>query len=144
MGNTYSNKFDGYDWHNYWKQGGEQYVSCQQGGNIVSYYFPLGMKAAILLKGGNITEADLASWPAQMRGTNPLHSKRGSDSDAAVASLKQFISTEPSGARIISWLLNDNTGCCGGEHDWHEAYDDLDNFEWAWFRTWWLYPTNSP
>lgn len=144
MAGTYFYYFDGYDWHNYWKYGNERYTSCGQGGNIVSYYFPYWMKDAISQKGGNISEADLAS-PWQMRGTNPLSSKRGSDADEAVDSLGQFIATESNATRIIVWLLNDDTGCCDGEHDWHEAYNDSSSYyEWLWFRWWWLNPENSP
>lgn len=141
MQDTYnSTRFDGYDWHNYWMQGHEQYTTCQQGGNIVSYYFPVWMTLGIIAKGGNITEADLAS-PNQMRGLNPLHSKQGTDANAAAASLKQFVAAEPTLSRVISWLLNDNTG--NSEHDWHEAYDDS-GYGWAWFQLWWMYPANAP
>lgn len=144
MAGTYYYTFDGYDWHNYWKYGHEWYGTCSSGGNIVSYFFPSWMKNRIQERGGYITEADLASWPWQMRGTNVLHSKRGSDYDSAVASWDQFMAAEPHATQIIAWMLNDNTGCCDGEHDWHEAYDDSDGFEWAWFRTWWLDPEKSP
>lgn len=141
MAGTYSYYFDGYDWHNYWKQGNERYVPCGQGGNIVSYYFRYWLKDVIAQKGGNITEADLASYPWQMRGTNPLHSKRDSSTSAAVTSLRQFVLAEPHASRILIWLLNDNTG--NVEHDWHEAYDD-NAVEYPWFTSWWLNPTNSP
>jgi len=140
MTNTYYYKFDGYDWHNYWMYGHEQYLPCEQGGNLVSYYFLDWMRYAIQQKGGNISEADLAS-PWQMQGRNALTSKAGDSASAAVSSLKQFVVAEPNAARVVIWLLNDNTG--NAEHDWHEAYSDY-GYEWNWFNWWWLNPGNSP
>lgn len=137
MRDVYETKNDGVDWHNYWIQGKESIALCPHGQHI-SNYFPPWMIDALqnTQKPLTITEADLAS-PSQMNNTNPLTTKEAS---GTAASIQNFFYAERSNGffanndiRIVSWLLNDNTGT--SEHDWHEAYYD-NGIERSWFGIW--------
>ncbi len=137
MRDVYETKNDGVDWHNYWIQGKESIALCPNGQHI-SNYFPQWMIDAIqnAQKPVTITEADLAS-PDQMPGINPLTSKELS---GTAASIQNFFYAERTNGffanndlRIVSWLLNDNTGV--PEQDWHEAVYD-NGIERSWFPTW--------
>lgn len=158
---TYETHNDGYTWHNYWNQGRESALKCQEGGGHVYSAFPLWLQMKVLYSDAYITEADLYSQ-CQLTG-NPLQWKEASEDltgspEETTQSLLSFSSQNVwlTDANVF-WLLADNTGYsktpgeCNGvtdprllrEHDWHEAYDEDDRdppfgkpFR-KWFTTWW-------
>ncbi len=150
MPNTFTNKNDGYSWHNYWRQGQENwgYTSsfCPASHHIFQY-FPLGLQATITAtsKPTFITEADLFS-PCQDSG-NPVINK-GSQAVETRKSLWQFVAQEQGADYVVSWLLTEYPysvvkQCPANEQltnyeeiGWHQAYEN--NVERTWFNPWWL------
>lgn len=142
MRNVYESKNDGIGWHNYWRQGFEQYGLCSNYAQHVSYYFP-GWLQNVLDSGsraGVITEADLFSYgnPPYQAPNQTLVSKDYS-ATATSNSLRKFIFTESRASSVIVWLLNDNFNG-PDDHGWHEAYQDQGGYMRAWFVTWWPSP----
>jgi hypothetical protein len=153
MANIFLNgtKNDGYNWHNYWKVGYEDWANCDDAathhGQHVSYWFPPAMWASMVVKPRSITEADLDSPPS----IKPDHFGNLPDKDAsfgitATNSLNKFINAEQWAERIAVWTLNvtDSDPQTGPEQNWHEAYrcndigqDGLILSERPWFMRWW-------
>ena len=159
MQTTYETHNDGYTWHNYWNQGRESGLDCEEGGGHVYSAFPYWLQMKVLYSDAYITEADLYSLCQRMG--NPLRWKDDDPSGTAEETAQSLLSFSSNNAWLtdanVFWLLNDNTGYmmtpeqCGGEtderylreHDWHEAYDEDDRdppygepFR-EWFTMWW-------
>jgi len=148
MPNTFATKNDGYSWHNYWRQGGETWVSsgdpCPASEHVFQY-FPPELQATILnsSKPAFVTEADLFS-PCQ-ESDNPITDK---DSQAVETrqSLWRFVSEERGADYVVAWLLTEFPysiveDCHKGgltnyeEIRWHQGYED--SLERTWFGPWW-------
>ncbi|CAG1014819.1 hypothetical protein ANRL4_05319 [Anaerolineae bacterium] len=143
------NKNDGYDWHNYWREGFEDWANCDSAvsphGQHVALWFPPQMLTSMQSKPRNITEADLASPPQNFG--NPLTNKDQQLGIPAAASIQNFIDHEVIADHVAIWTLN-VTNSDSQEQNWHEAYA-CNDFVWAdpsmiidpverpWFMRWW-------
>jgi hypothetical protein len=152
MQSTYTNKNDGYSWHNYWRAGYEVWDSqpCPSEQDTptshhIIQYFPYWMQATILStnKSTFITEADLLS-PCQ-DAANSVTDK-DTQAEATRESLRLFVTEEQGANSVIAWLLTEYpysvvelcpTGLVNNEEiRWHQAYEN--DSERVWFRPWWL------
>jgi len=147
MPNTFTNKNDGYSWHNYWRQGHETWVHagdvCPASHHVFQYFPPwLQTSIASSSKPAFVAEADLFS-PCQ-DDRNPVANKNAQSTDTR-ESLWRFIDEEYGADYIIAWLLTEypyslKPNCPTGltnyeEIRWHQAYEN--NIELGWFGPWW-------
>jgi len=148
MLNTFTDKNDGYSWHNYWREGKETWKlsgnPCPASEHVFQYFPPeLQMTIADSGKPAFVTEADLFS-PCQ-ESDNPITNR---DLQAAETrqSLWRFVSEERGADYIVAWLLTEFPysiveDCHKGgltnyeEIRWHQGYED--NLERTWFGPWW-------
>lgn len=150
-------KNDGYSWHNYWREGYEDWATCDSTasphGQHVALWFPPQMLTSMQSKPRNITEADLAS-PQQNFG-NPIANKDQQLGVPAAESIQKFIDREVIADHIAVWTLNvANPDPNAQEQQWHEAYG-CNDFVWVdpskvkpplerpWFTRWWAGQTPS-
>lgn len=152
MSDTYTGLSDGFAWHNYWAEGGENWGSeetpCSDGSDHIFQYFPLPWRDEIRArvrdgtKDAFIVEADLLS-PCQSS-MNTLKDKND-DAGRTVRSIQTFVAQEQGSEYVLIWLLNESpysvTPDCRslpGRHEirWHQAYAEGGS-EAPWFRLWW-------
>ncbi len=149
MPNTFTTKNDGYSWHNYWRQGQENWVHtgdpCPVSHHVFQY-FPQWLQTFIVAssKPAFITEADLFS-PCQDNG-NPVKDK-STQVIQTRESLWQFVAEEHGADYVIAWLLTEfpysTVAQCPADPNltnyeeirWHQAYED--DVERGWFASWW-------
>ena len=149
MPNTFSTKNDGYSWHNYWRQGQENWVHTGDpcpASHHVFQYFPQWLQTSIASssKPAFITEADLFS-PCQ-DDDNPVKDKNAQATETQ-ESLWQFVAEEHGADYVIAWLLTEfpysTVEKCPADEQltnyeeikWHQAYED--DMERGWFAPWW-------
>lgn len=140
MTTTYKTANDGIAWHNYWRYGYEWSGGCKgYGDHLSSMVYPIWLRDEMRFNSrGNqnfIIEADLASWPWQMRGLSSLTDKNADVANTA-QSLQTFFNAES--ALVNAWLLSyeDIPGTFNAEIHWHEAYSSTAGFR-PWFLPWW-------
>jgi len=149
MLNTFTTKNDGYSWHNYWRQGQENWVHTGDpcpASHHVFQYFPQWLQTSIASSGkpAFVTEADLFS-PCQ-DDENPIKDK-SSQAAGTRESLWRFATEERGADYVVVWLLTEfpysvveqcpanNQLTNYEEIRWHQGYED--SFERTWFGPWW-------